>query len=75
MDVSSSCFYGLDINSIKDPNNQVLKNVEKIFTPGISQKLKLFLLCKIKYLIRLQLQIMKECFLFSKTSSGSRVHE
>ena len=45
MDVSSSCFYGLDINSIKEPNNKVLKNVENIFKQGILQKLKLFLLC------------------------------
>ena len=66
MDVSSSCFYGLDINSIKDPNNQVLKNVEKIFTPGISQKLKLFLLCKIKYLIKTSTSNYERMFSFLK---------
>ena len=45
LDVISSCCFGMDINSLSDPNNEFLKNLQKIFSSG-TRNPKFILLCK-----------------------------
>jgi hypothetical protein len=47
MDVISSCFFGIDTDSIKNPDNEVLQNIQAIFSSKI-QNLKLLLARKSK---------------------------
>lgn len=51
LDVISSCCFGMDINSISDPNNEFLKNLQIIFNEGFNLNLKFIIICKFENLL------------------------
>ncbi len=45
MDVISSCFFGIEMNSIKNPDNEYIQNIKTIFAGSVRNP-KLLLVCK-----------------------------
>ena len=46
LDVISSCCFGVDANSIKDPNNEFIKHLRKLTTRSTFQIIKILFMSK-----------------------------
>jgi hypothetical protein len=45
MDVISSCFFGIETDSIKNPDNEYIKNIQTVFSNSVRNP-KMLLVCK-----------------------------
>jgi Sec7-like guanine-nucleotide exchange factor len=50
LDVISSCCFGIDTNSIKDPNNEFVKHLSQFTNRNFKETIKVILLSELKYL-------------------------